>query len=608
VSDKNPIKLFGVPSGLRFFLSGFVEARGDIAAIVMLCSLSSILILPIPWLTKFAIDNLLIANRNLDLSSSSVGSQWIPLALIALTAVCLRLLSAVTSAVHSRKVMTFCRNYVYSLRMSMTAFLMTADQATIERLGSTRIAAVLFQNIQDFEHTSRMLLLNAVPAAIMLVLAFAAMFALNPGLAAILLLVLPVLVVLSYILYQRLRYVNTRAAKRTSELISTLNDIFVNIRIIKVFGAQKFFLERLKVKNEESRAEGIQQWSHYYAVTAILTFLSSVSGEIFLFGGGWLVMTSRLSVGEFFAFGTYLAMIWGPITNLLGISETMQMAVASADRVVELLEAHSEAYVCAGHPRRSAVTVTGTIVFDRVEFAYGDNSSVLDGVSFTVAAGSKTALVGLSGSGKSTIANLMMGFYMPTEGRVIIDGVDITEWNLEELRQMIGVVFQDPMILDDTVENNVGLGIKYDLGDIWHALRNARLEEVVRNLPEGLQSKLGTNGGILSGGQKQRLAIARALIKNPRMIILDEATSSLDSATEHQIQESMRLLLAGRTSVVIAHRLSTIQDADQVVVIDRGRVAEIGTHSSLLRDEAGIYFNLWHKQGAHSALSKLSTE
>jgi subfamily B ATP-binding cassette protein MsbA len=328
--------------------------------------------------------------------------------------------------------------------------------------------------------------------------------------------------------------------------------------------------------------------------------LGTVSALIIYMGvqrvpsGNVAVIAGQLSFGMFLKFVGYMAMLVSPIFQIVSIGPQFSDGMAGLERTTEILKENVE----DADPLRTASigTIRGDVAFDNVSFSYEKGREVLHGVSFESRPGTATALVGPSGSGKSTIIGLVAAFYTPDSGRVLVDGVDLATVRLETFRTQLGIVLQDTFLFDGTIRENVAFS-RPDASeeDILAACRIARVDEFAEAFEEGYQTVIGERGVRLSGGQKQRISIARAILADPRILILDEATSSLDSESEALIQEGLSFLMRGRTTFVIAHRLSTIRRSDQILVIEGGRIVERGTHASLYA-RGGRYFELYTKQ------------
>ena len=308
------------------------------------------------------------------------------------------------------------------------------------------------------------------------------------------------------------------------------------------------------------------------------------------------ILAHEMTIGMFFSYSMFLAMLIAPVFQIVAIGTQLTEAITGLERTREILNETKEDQ----DPKRteSLDRITGRVEFEDVHFSYEANKEVLHGVSFQSAPGTVTALVGPSGSGKSTIIGLICAFYTPTSGRVVVDGVDLGTVRLDSYRTQLGVVLQDTFLFDGSIRDNVAYARpEAKEEEILAACRIARVDEFAENFENKYDTVVGERGVKLSGGQKQRVSIARAILADPRILILDEATSSLDSESEALIQEGLKFLMRGRTTFVIAHRLSTIRRAEQILVIQDGRVLERGTHQSLYAAE-GRYFELYNKQHA----------
>jgi len=322
--------------------------------------------------------------------------------------------------------------------------------------------------------------------------------------------------------------------------------------------------------------------------------LMGVVGAIIMYVGARQIEAHTLTLGGFMSFTAFLAFMVAPVFQVVGIGTQLTEALAGLDRTHEVLSERPE----DRDPRRSIIIppITGRIVFENVSFAYDEGKTVLHDVSFESEPGTVTALVGPSGSGKSTISGLIAAFHTPEKGRILVDGYDLAEVNLGSYRTQLGVVLQDTFLFDGTVRENVAFGRPQASEEqIMRACRIARVDEFAERFPLGYDTVVGERGVKLSGGQKQRVSIARAILADPRILILDEATSSLDSESEALIQEGLKYLMEGRTTFVIAHRLSTIRRADQILVVEDGRILERGTHDTLYALR-GRYYDLYTRQ------------
>ncbi len=391
-----------------------------------------------------------------------------------------------------------------------------------------------------------------------------------------------------------IRPVFRERGKINAEVTGRLTESLNGIRVIKGFNAENqevnVFLEGVDRLFQNVR----RSLTATSLVTSLATLILGLTAVAIMGIGGRLIMADQMTIGDFFAFTLYLGFLISPVVQMSNIGSQMTEAFAGLDRTQELLAEHRE----TDDPLRTVELeeIRGDIRFQEVTFAYEEGKDVLHDITFEAPAGTVTALVGSSGSGKTTIAGLAASFRKPRCGLVTIDGIDLATVTLDSYRKRLGVVLQDEFLYDGTVRENLLLshpGATEE--DVQRAIRAAHVSEFVDRLEKGLDTIIGERGVKLSGGQRQRLAIARALLADPRILILDEATSNLDTESERYIQESLNILMQGRTTLVIAHRLSTIRRADQILVIEDGRIVERGNHEILMRQE-GRYYQLYTYQ------------
>jgi len=379
-------------------------------------------------------------------------------------------------------------------------------------------------------------------------------------------------------------------AEVTGRLTETLN----GIRVIKGFNAEK-----QEIKTFEEGAERLfenvkKSLTSTSLVTSSATFLLGLASAGIMGIGGYMIMQNELTIGEFLAFTLYLGFMIAPIVQMSNIGSQLTEAFAGLDRTEELMQMSPEDD--ATTRTRTITNMKGDIIFDHVAFGYDQEKHVIHDVSFKANTGTVTALVGTSGSGKSTIAGLAASFLNPEKGKITIDGIDLSEVSLESYRSYLGVVLQDDFLFEGTIRENI-LFPRPDASEteLLDAVKAAHVSEFSDRFEKGIDTLIGERGVKLSGGQRQRIAIARAILANPKILILDEATSNLDTESESYIQESLARLMKGRTTFVIAHRLSTIRQADQILVIENGRIVEQGKHDELIQKQ-GRYFQLYTYQ------------
>ena len=369
--------------------------------------------------------------------------------------------------------------------------------------------------------------------------------------------------------------------KKMGELNGKLQDNLSGIHEIQSFGREEYETEQVNVSNFAHIKAMLQALKISAVFHPSVEFISSL-GTILVVGfGGFLAYREGLSVADIVAFLLYLGLFYGPVTGLANLLESMQQSMAGAERVLAVLDAPSEIRDKPG--AKPLENVKGEITFENVSFSYGDGAPVLKDVSFTCKPGEMLALVGPTGVGKTTLTQLISRFYEPSSGRILIDGKDISAVTLESLRRNISPVLQDTFLFNGTVAENIGYAVpEATREEIEAAAKAANIHEDILLMPDGYETRVGERGLRLSGGQKQRVAIARAILRKSPVIILDEATASVDVETEQQIQKAIAGVAGSRTIVAIAHRLSTIRNADQILVIEEGRITERGTHAELV--------------------------
>ena len=404
-------------------------------------------------------------------------------------------------------------------------------------------------------------------------------------------------------------------------LLKAVHTVFVNLRMKKAFFANRIAMGEVSAKAAESingvrlikafagersdMAQFMEKADAYLATSkksfkitsyfvGSMIFFSNFINVAILVVGGLLINKGLMSFGELVAFFLYVGLFMKPLMQLLGFIQIYQRGMAGFKRFYELLQEKPE--ITDAPDAKSCPPCKGNITFDNVSFAYADGRPVIRGLSLNVAAGETVAFVGATGAGKTTIASLLLRFYEPQSGRILLDGCDIRELTQESLRRQIGLVQQYVFLFGDSVRYNIAYAKPDATADeVQAAAKAAAADEFIQKLPAGYDTEVGERGVKLSGGQKQRLAIARVFLKNPPILVLDEATSALDNITEQQIQRELDELAVGRTTLIIAHRLSTIRHADKIVVLDEGKVVECGTHEELLA-RRGHYFALYSKQ------------
>jgi ATP-binding cassette subfamily B protein len=395
--------------------------------------------------------------------------------------------------------------------------------------------------------------------------------------------VYPVVLWLSVRFFSRLQPGTERIQVGLASLARVVEENIAGARLVRAFGREQHEVERLRVVADEVRRDSMEVVRLRTVYGPLFYFLPGVGQLSVIAYGGWLALNGHMTTGQLVTSLQFLNMLVWPVQSLGEMIAGGQRAVVSSARVWNVLK--EEPTITERPHARHMPAGGGEIAFSDVTFAYQDNRPVLENFTLTVPAGASVALVGATGSGKSTVARLLPRFYEPERGQVRIDGADVREVRLKELRRSIGIVFEDTFLFSDTIRNNIAYG-RIDATDeqIERAAKLAHAHEFIVGLSDGYDTIVGEQGFSLSGGQRQRIAIARAILMEPRILILDDATSSVDARMEEEIRSALREVMHGRTTVIISHRLSTISLADQVVLVDEGRVAATGTHGDLVRD------------------------
>ena len=390
-----------------------------------------------------------------------------------------------------------------------------------------------------------------------------------------------------------MRNVATRTQVTMGSLTSLLQETISGTRIVKAFGMEEYEGKRFAKENEDLFNLFMKSVSIRAISSPLMEFLGGVAIAIIVLYGGYEVLRGSSTPGNFFSFLTALIMLYEPVKRLTNVNNTIQQGVAGAERVFGIIDTVPD--IRDEPDAIDLPKISQGIDIENVTFCY-DETPVLKNINLSIRAGEVVAFVGMSGGGKTTLVNLIPRFYDVKEGQILIDGHDIRHVTIESLRRQIGIVTQQTILFNDTVRNNIAYGsIEKSDEDIIKAARAANAHDFVMNLPDGYNSVIGELGTKLSGGERQRMSIARALLKNAPILILDEATSSLDTEAEMEVQDALETLMKGRTTLIIAHRLSTIRNAHRIIVLANGEIVEEGTHESLL-EKRGEYFKYYHMQ------------
>ena len=432
-------------------------------------------------------------------------------------------------------------------------------------------------------------------AVLMIIGSLALLFSLDWQLALIMLVIMALAMVVFAQFARRARPLFTKVQQKLSALNTVLQENLAGIRVVKAFAREPFERERFAAVNQELLEQSVQVGKMLAAAISLIFLIANLGTLAVIWVGGLEVIGGRLTIGELVAFNNYVMMAMFPMFMLGMIMAMISQAGASAERVFEILDAQSE--VVEKPDATPLPPIQGRVAFEGVYFRYfGSGEYVLKNVSFVAEPGQTIALLGATGSGKSTIINLIPRFYDVTEGRVTIDGYDVRDVTLQSLRSQIGIVLQETTLFTGTIRENIAYGRpEATMEEIIAAAKAAEAHDFIMSFADGYDTQVGERGVTLSGGEKQRIAIARALLMNPRILILDDSTSSVDFETEYRIQQALERLMAGRTSFVIAQRIATVLNADQILVLDGGEIVARGTHEELIR-ESPIYAEIYASQ------------
>lgn len=422
----------------------------------------------------------------------------------------------------------------------------------------------------------------------------AMMIAISWQLALFSVLFLPVVAVIIGSIVKRLRHPARTSQKRLGELVSTVDEALAGVKVIKSYNATEYIKRKFREINADFSRLTLSMARRQQLASPMSEFLGIAAVGVILVFGGSLVVKGSLDAGGFIAFVAIFSQITRPVRSFIDQFANINQGIAAGERIFSVVDAKSD--IVDKPDARELGALKEKIEFRNVHFTYDGQREVIDGISFEIRRGETVALVGPSGGGKSTLSELIPRFYDPAHGDILIDGVSIRDYTQESLRAQMSVVAQDTVLFNDTIEGNISMGKSgASHEEIVEAARIANADCFIRDCAQGYDTNIGDRGVKLSGGQRQRLSIARAVLKNPEILILDEATSALDTESEKLVQDALNSLLRGRTSVVIAHRLSTIHNADKIIVVDHGRITEQGTHTELMA-RGGIYAKLIEMQ------------
>jgi ATP-binding cassette, subfamily B, bacterial len=551
-----------------------------LAAGTLACAIvGTLMVIVFPSVTKWIIDDVVRANR---------PDKLLPLILLAAVAFLVQHLFNSLRIILNN---TFEQKVIFDLRSDLYSHIQLLPLRWFDNRATGDLMTRVIEDVNSVERVLIDGIEQGVVAVLQIVIVVAVMFYWNAKLALLALAPLPLLIVgaLAYTLTAHRRYRLQRRA--ASNINALLHDNLAGVRQIKSFAREREEHVRFNRASDQLRHATLVVMRTWAIYSPSMSMFEAIGALLVLGFGSHAVLTGSLQLGDLVGILMLMAFLYDPISRLHQLNQLVQAGRAAGERVFEILDEDAEPGVVAGGgdpgiatiDRGYSARIIGDIRYEDVSFSYVDGLSALRHISFHALPGTTTALVGATGAGKSTLVNLLVRFYEFDSGQIYVDDKPVREYDLRTLREAIGVVTQESFLFNGSIRENLLMG-KPTASDaeLWRAVDAANARQFIERLPQGLESVVGERGVKLSVGEKQRLSIARALLKDPPILVLDEATASVDTATERLIQEALEHLMANRTSIVIAHRLSTIVGADQILVLDHGRVTERGTHEELL--------------------------
>ncbi len=547
-----------------------------------------------PWLLKLAIDALKSGITSAELAKFA---GWFLLVAVA---------SGVFRFAMRRILIGVSREVELDLRNALFSHLQRLQVNFFHR---RRTGDLIARSTSDLDSVRNVLgpgIMYPVDTLAMAVFALAMMIWISPRLTLIALCAFPVVSISVFILGRVTHKLHMRIQEQYSALSDCAQENFSGVRVVRAFAQESREIDRFRELNEEYVRRNLAMVKVQAMFMPVMFFLFEVGTAVMLLIGGRAIFFDEITLGDFVAFVGYLGMLAWPMIAIGWVANLFQRGAASMGRIMEILNERPE--ITNPATLRRPEDMRGEIEFDRVSFSYGENEPVLKGISFRANAGTTVALIGRTGSGKSTIVNLIPRILDPINGAVRIDGVPTTEWPLAELRALVGMVPQDAMLFSDSLENNVAFGVNEVEPDrIAEAARIAQLSKDVEEFRDGYRTVVGERGITLSGGQKGRAALARALLRNPRILILDDALAAVDTNTEEEILRELRTFTHDRTSIIVSHRISAVREADLILVVDQGEIIERGTHEELV-EQGGFYADLERMQRLERELESMVPE
>jgi ATP-binding cassette, subfamily B, bacterial len=572
--------------------------KGSLAAAALCMIGFSLTELVSPWPLKIIFDHIML-DKSLPASLSFLNGlieqgKTVAVIVLSLSIVMIACFRGLFSYLHTFITSRIGYELVYSLRRELFAHL---QQLSLSYHARARTGELLTKVVSDTTAMKDVFAESALIFAshlLTVVGMFIVMFALNWKLSLVVLAIFPLICYSLFYVYRRVKASARRQREREGMVASRIHEMLTGLHLVRAFAREKHEQERFEKESSHTLEEGVRTARMEAAATRSAEVISAGSLCAVVLIGALQVIRGEILPGEVLIFTAYLASMYKPLRTMARISSQFSKAMASAERIADIFKTEPDTF--DDEQGLCPLSLQGEIVFKNVSFDYGDGKGVLHNVSFTIMPGQRVALVGASGAGKSTIASLLLRFYEPQEGEILIDGMEIGKYERESLRRQIGVVLQESVLFGASISENIAYG-KPEATDaeIEAAAREAYAHHFIEGLPDGYDTIIGERGSTLSGGERQRICLARAIIKHPSLLILDEPTSAIDAESSALIQQAITRLQQGKTTLVISHQFAGIENFDQILVLKNGRVVERGTHDQLIH-RRGYYFELFNLQ------------
>jgi len=573
------------------------QHKSTLVAANVIAIMSAVLSVPVPMLMPMLVDEVLLdkPGKIVEFLQAALPAAWHgPVAIIVtvmLVTMVLRLASLMLAVLQTREFTRIAKDISFHIRKKLLAHLQTISMAEYETLGTGAVTSHFVTDVNAVDEFIGSTLSKFIVAVLTVIGVAAVLLWIHWQLALFILLMNPVVIYFTMVMGKKVKTLKRSENSAFEIFQQALSETLDGIQQIRASNREGHYLERVTARARDLREHMAAFGWKSDAANRLSFFIFLMGFELFRATSMVLVLLTDLTIGEMFAVYAYLWFMMNPVQEILSIQYSYYSANAALERINRLLRLQQEpVYQHKINPFEHRHTVGLRI--ENICFCYGEEFNVLDGVSLEIAPGEKVALVGASGGGKSTLVQIILGLYPAKSGELYFDGVNIRDIGLDVVRENVATVLQHPAMLNDSVRENLCLGRELEDKTLWQAVEIAQLREVIEAMPNGLDTIIGRSGVRLSGGQRQRLAIARMILSDPKVVILDEATSSLDTETEARLHDAMHAFLQNRTTLIIAHRLSAVRQADRVLVFDAGQIIDEGHHDELISRD-GLYRDLY---------------